>query len=47
MRAAQQATATGYLRRSGIKQPILILGMTRPECAGALAAEGITQAAVY
>ena len=33
-----------HLRRSGIKQPILILGMTRPECAGALAAEGITQA---
>lgn len=33
-----------HLRRSGINQPILILGMTRPECAGALAAEGITQA---
>lgn len=33
-----------HLRRSGIKQPILILGMTRPECAGTLAAEGITQA---
>lgn len=33
-----------HLRRSGIKQPILILGMTRPECAGALAAEHITQA---
>lgn len=32
------------LRRSGVKQPILILGMTRPECAGILAAEGITQA---
>ena len=32
------------LRRGGIEQPILILGMTRPECAGALAAEGITQA---
>ena len=33
-----------HLRRSGITQPILILGMTRPECAGALAAEGLTQA---
>lgn len=33
-----------HLRRSGIRQPILILGMTRPECAGTLAAEGITQA---
>lgn len=32
------------LRRGGIEQPILILGMTRPECAGALAAEGVTQA---
>ena len=33
-----------HLRRGGIEQPILILGMTRPECAGALAAEGVTQA---
>jgi len=33
-----------HLRRSGISQPILILGMTRPECAGTLAAEHITQA---
>lgn len=33
-----------HLRRSGIRQPILILGMTRPECAGALAEERITQA---
>lgn len=33
-----------HLRRSGIRQPILILGMTRPECAGELAAKGITQA---
>ncbi|WP_295747943.1 alanine racemase [uncultured Oscillibacter sp.] len=33
-----------HLRRSGITQPILILGMTRPACAAALAAEGITQA---
>lgn len=33
-----------HLRRGGIEQPILILGMTRPECAGALAAERITQA---
>ena len=32
------------LRRGGIEQPILILGMTRPECAGALAAAGVTQA---
>ncbi len=32
------------LRRGGIGQPVLILGMTRPECAGTLAAEGITQA---
>ncbi|WP_325200103.1 alanine racemase [Oscillibacter sp.] len=33
-----------HLRRSGIVQPILILGMTRPECAPALAEERITQA---
>ena len=33
-----------HLRRGGVTQPILILGMTRPECAQALAAEGITQA---
>ncbi len=33
-----------HLRRSGIAQPILILGMTRPECAGTLAEERITQA---
>ena len=33
-----------HLRRGGIEQPILILGMTRPECAGALAEEHITQA---
>lgn len=33
-----------HLRRSGIEQPVLILGMTRPECAGTLAGEGITQA---
>lgn len=33
-----------HLRRGGIVQPILILGMTRPECAGALAEEGVTQA---
>lgn len=33
-----------HLRRSGVEQPILILGMTRPECAGTLAAEQITQA---
>jgi len=33
-----------HLRRSGIEQPILILGMTRPECAAALAEEHITQA---
>ena len=33
-----------HLRRSGIAQPILILGMTRPECAALLAEEGITQA---
>lgn len=32
------------LRRSGVEQPILILGMTRPECAGALAERRITQA---
>ena len=33
-----------HLRREGIAQPILILGMTRPECAETLAREGITQA---
>lgn len=33
-----------HLRRSGVEQPILILGMTRPECARALAKEHITQA---
>lgn len=33
-----------HLRRTGITQPILILGMTRPECAAALAKEKITQA---
>lgn len=33
-----------HLRRGGVEQPILILGMTRPECAGALAEEHITQA---
>lgn len=33
-----------HLRRSGISRPILILGMTRPECAAALAEEHITQA---
>lgn len=33
-----------HLRRGGVEQPILILGMTRPECAGTLAAERITQA---
>ena len=33
-----------HLRRGGIEQPILILGMTRPACAGALAEEHITQA---
>lgn len=33
-----------HLRRSGVAQPILILGMTRPECAGLLAEERITQA---
>lgn len=33
-----------HLRRGGIDKPILILGMTRPECAGALAREHITQA---
>ncbi len=33
-----------HLRRSGIEHPILILGMTRPECAGSLAAQRITQA---
>ena len=33
-----------HLRRSGVEQPILILGMTRPECARTLAGEGITQA---
>ena len=32
------------LRRGGVARPILILGMTRPECAGILAEEGITQA---
>lgn len=32
------------LRRGGICQPILILGMTRPECAAVLAEERITQA---
>lgn len=32
------------LRRSGIRQPILILGMTRPACAAILAEEHITQA---
>lgn len=32
------------LRRGGIQQPILILGMTRPECAAVLAEERITQA---
>ena len=32
------------LRRAGIKRPILVLGMTRPECAAELAAERITQA---
>lgn len=33
-----------HLRREGIAQPILILGMTRPEYAAALAREGVTQA---
>ena len=33
-----------HLRRSGVNRPILILGMTRPACAGTLAEEGITQA---
>ena len=33
-----------HLRRSGIEQPILILGMTRPECAETLAAERAVQA---
>lgn len=33
-----------HLRRSGVEQPVLILGMTRPECAAALAGEHITQA---
>lgn len=33
-----------HLRRSGVEQPVLILGMTRPECAAALAGERITQA---
>ena len=33
-----------HLRRGGIRQPILILGMTRPECAPLLAEERITQA---
>lgn len=33
-----------HLRRGGIEQPILILGMTRPECAPALAEERVTQA---
>ena len=32
------------LRRGGIDKPVLILGMTRPECAGTLAEEHITQA---
>ena len=33
-----------HLRRGGIVQPILILGMTRPECAAELAGEGVVQA---
>ena len=33
-----------HLRRGGVQQPILILGMTRPEYAAALAGERITQA---
>lgn len=33
-----------HLRREGIEQPILILGMTRPDCAALLAKEGVTQA---
>lgn len=33
-----------HLRRSGVEQPILILGMTRPACAGALAEERVVQA---
>ena len=33
-----------HLRRGGIRQPVLILGMTRPECARVLAAERIVQA---
>lgn len=33
-----------HLRRGGVTQPILILGMTRPEWAAALAEGGITQA---
>ena len=33
-----------HLRREGVAQPILILGMTRPACAAALAEEQITQA---
>lgn len=32
------------LRRGGIEEPVLILGMTRPECAALLAEERITQA---
>ena len=32
------------LRRGGVTQPVLILGMTRPACAAALAEEKITQA---
>lgn len=33
-----------HLRRGGIQQPILVLGMTRPECAAELAEGRITQA---
>ena len=33
-----------HLRREGIEQPILILGMTRPDCAAVLAKERVTQA---
>jgi len=33
-----------HLRRGGITRPILILGMTRPDCAAELAGEGVTQA---
>ena len=33
-----------HLRRSGVESPILILGMTRPECAAELAKGRITQA---